>query len=293
MATAFDILVPGLAAGAIYALIAMGFNVTFATTRVLNFAHGEFLMLGTVIGYFMLAFMGLPIIIALVATVAAVGLIGAVEERLAVRPALKQGHSAHGWLLATFGCAILIRAITDLIMGPDARVYPNVFPEKSVAVFGALIVPHHVILIGVAILIAVVFWAFYERTMLGRALGAVSQDPDAAALRGIPIGLLATLSFVLAGSLAAFAGFLAAPLTGAYPTIGLLFTLKGFIASSIGGIPRILGALIGGFVLGIVETLAIYTIGAGYRNVAIFGLLIFMLAVRPGGFLGSRSVRAV
>lgn len=283
----------GLGAGGIYVLLALGFNVTFATTRVLNFAHGEFLMLGTTVGFFFLAYFGWPVLPALALTILVAAVIGGLEERFAVRPATSKGLGATGWIISTLGVSILLRSGAALIMGAEPRVFPSFIPIQATSVFNVVLQPQELVITVVAVVATLLLALFYGRTAMGKALGAISQDTEAAALRGIPVGALSVVSFAIAGGLAALAGFLVAPLSGVYPTIGLLFTLKGFIASAVGGIPRIEGALAGGILIGLIEVFAADFVGTRYSNAAVFGLLLVILAVRPGGLLAPRNVRAV
>ncbi len=293
MALQINIVLAGLAAGAIYALLALSYNVIFATTGVLNFAQGELFMVGTMMGWYFSARLGWPVPVALVATVLSGAAIGAAEEYFAVRPSRRRGRGAFGWVLSTLGVAIVLRSGFALAFGTETQSLNSVVPDKPITVGDVLLQPEHLLLIGLAVAMTGILYVFYTRSLGGRALSAVEVDADAAALRGIPVGLLSTLSFAIGGGLAALTGFFAAPLTGAYPTIGLLFALKGFVASAVGGIPDVRGALVGGLLLGIVEAFSIDRIGAGYRNAAVFAVLLLILAVRPAGLIGRRAVRAV
>lgn len=293
MSLQINVALAGLASGAIYALLAMSFNVIFGTTGVLNFAQGELFMVGTMIGYYLVVTTGLPVPVALLLAVAAGAAFGAVEEIVAVRPSLAKGRGAFGWVLSTLGVAIILRSGFALIFGPSAQSFPAILSSRSIDVDGVLLMPDNLALIVVAVVVAVLLSLLYGRSLFGRALSAVEHDAEAAALRGIPVRLLSTVSFAIGGGLAAMTGFFAAPLTGAYPTIGLIFTLKGFIAAAVGGIPDIRGALIGGLLLGLVEAFTVQWVGPGYRNAAVFAALLVILALRPSGLLGRSAVRAV
>lgn len=289
----FNITVGGLTNGAIYALLAMGYNVVFATTGILNFAHGELFMVGSMAGVFFFVSIGWPAAAAIVATVAVAAALGAFEERVAVRPATSKGHTAFGWVLSTLGFAIILRSGFALLMGPNIRAFPTIFPNERWDIGGVLISPTQVSLVVLAIVTAIGLNAFYARSLTGRALGAIAQDPEAASLRGIPVNRLSLVSFAISAGIAAMAGFFAAPLTAAYATIGFVFALKGFVAAAVGGIPDIRGALIGGLLLGVIEAFGVDLIGAGYRDMTVFAVLLIMLAVRPAGLFGRESVRAV
>lgn len=293
MVDILNLVVPGLTAGAIYALLAMGYNVIFATTGVLNFAHGEMFMVGTMVGVFFYASLDWPVVPALLVTVLVTGALGVAEERLAIRPATKKGHSAMGWVLSSLGVAIVLRSGFALMMGPDFRAFPDIFSGTPMDIGGVLVSQRQIALVVIALAVAVVFDRFYRRTMLGRALGAVAQDSEAASLRGLPVSNLSALSFAIGSALAGLTGFIAAPIVGAFPTVGFAFALKGFVAAAVGGIPEIRGAIVGGLLLGLVESFGGDIFGAGYRDAVVFATLLIILGLRPAGLFGRANVRAV
>lgn len=289
-----NIALRGLAAGAIYGLVGMGFNVTYATTNVFNFAHGEFVMIGAMAGVFLAADQGWALIPALIAVLVLAAFIGMVEERFAVRPASKYGHAAFGWFLSTLGVSIVLASGFALLMGSDVRRFPTIFSEQATRVGDVLVVPQQIALIVLALLAGFGLSVLYSRTLFGRALGAIAQDRDAAALRGLPVSSLAMLSFGISAALAALTGFMIAPLTSAFAAMGALFLFKGFIAAAVGGIPDIKGAMVGGFLLGLIEAIGTDYIGAGYRDAVTFAVLLIVLLVKPAGLFGARTtVRAV
>ncbi len=293
MSLGLTVIYQGLAVGSIYALVAMSYNVIFATTGVLNFAQGQLVMVGSMVGVVLFSSLRLNPLLAVLLTVVAGSLIGGLEERIAVRPAISKGGHALGWVLATLGVAIVLEAVFGLVLGSDIRPMPDFISPKPVFVLGVAVLPHRALLFAIAVGVAAVLTAFYRGTLIGRALRATEENRRAAALRGIPVDRLSMLSFAIGGGMAALTGFLAAPVTGAYPTVGVLFALKGFIAAVVGGIPDIRGALIGGLILGVLEQTAAYYIGPGYRLAATFAVLLIILAVLPGGIFTSRGVRAV
>lgn len=288
-----QIVIVGLTSGGLYALVAMAYNIIFATTGILNFAQGQLLMAGTMVGVWFYGDQQWPLILALVATMAVGAALAVVEERIAIRPALKHGHGAMGWVLATLGFGIVLQSGVSLLMGPTARAFPRIIDESPYRLAGAVWNRQQLLLIVTALLVGVVLFVFYNRTLVGRALGAIAQDPEAAAIRGIPVVPMAAMSFAMSGALIAATGFLAAPIIGASPAIGFDLALKGFIAAALGGIPHIKGAVFGGFVLGFIEALGADWIGPGYRTLVVFVVLILILAVRPAGVFGRLAVRRV
>jgi branched-chain amino acid transport system permease protein len=290
-----ETVVIGLTTGAVYALIAMGYNVVFASTGVMNFAHGEFYMGGMMIGAFLAVSAGVPMLLALVITVALGALLGVVLERVAVRGLTDKdaGLGASGWVLSTLGFGIVIQAGITLWMGPELRPFPPLAPFDSFTLAGVPITYQRVVVIVAALLVGLLLHLYLERTKVGRALSAVEQDPDAALLRGIPVLRLGVLAFAIGGGLGALSGFLAAPLSAAVSSAGLAFGLKGFIAAAAGGIPSIKGAVIAGFLLGLLEVFGVALLGAGYRQAIVFAALLVVLMVKPAGLFGTGKLRPV
>ncbi len=288
-----QIVIVGLTSGALYALVAMSYNVIFATTGILNFAQGQLLMVGTMVGVWLYSDQQWPLLLALGATMAAGAALAVVEERLAIRPALKHGHSAMGWVLATLGFGIILQAGTSLLMGPTARAFPRIIDESPKRIMGAVWNSQQLLLVVTAVVVGAALFVFYNRTLVGRAMGAIAQDPEAAAIRGIPVVRMAIMSFAISGAMIAGTGFLAAPIIGASPAIGFDLALKGFIAAALGGIPHIKGAVFGGFVLGLIEAVGADLIGPGYRTTTVFVTLILILSIKPAGVFGRTAVRRV
>jgi branched-chain amino acid transport system permease protein len=293
LADHLNLILAGLTQGALYALVAMGFNMTYLTTGVLNFAQGEFLMLGAMIGVFFAGSLGWPLVPALIVTLAIIAVIGAVEEVIAVRPALRLSNSATGWILSTLGVSILIRAVISLTMGQDVRRFPDILSRRPWLLGDVRLVPQQLLIIGVAVVLTVVLRLVLGRTVLGKAFEAVAQDREAAQFRGLPIGRISSASFGIGAVICGVAGFVAAPLLGTSPSIGLPFVLKGFIAATIGGIGRLEGALVGGLALGVAERYGSNYLGADYQDVVVFFILLAGLAIRPQGLFGRLSIREV
>lgn len=284
-----------LTVGAVYALIAYGYNIIFATTGVLNFAHGQMFMAGTMLGVFFYGSLGLPVVAALIVTVLAVGVLASFEELLAVRPTRRIGQDPKtaGWVLSTLGASVAIQAGFSLVFGSRLRAFPNVLSFGDIHIGGARVDPERVLLVAFAILIGVLLHLFYQRSMLGKALDAVAQDSEAASVRGIHVSSLSSLSFALGSAITAAGAFLTAPLIAASPTLGLSYGLKGFVVAAVGGMPSIKGALIAGMLLGILEEGAGTLLGTGYRNAVVFLVLLILLYRRPAGLFGVETVRAV
>lgn len=287
------LIVAGLTAGAIYALVAMSFNVIFAATGVLNFAQGDLFMAGAMLCALLYGELGMSAPLAFVITAGAVACIAVLEERLAVRKAMSAGRGAMGWVLATLGFSIVLASVFALTMGPDIRQPRSFFDSKPRNLLGISVSNQQLSLIIAAILVAAVLYWFYQRSTMGVAMRALSQDAEAAAMRGIPTGRLGAVAFAISGMVIGMAGFMAAPVVGAYPSMGFAFALQGFIAAAVGGIPQIKGALIGGLALGLIESFGAHYMGAGYRRALVFAVLIAVLAIKPAGLFGRLSARVV
>lgn len=292
VADAGNIVLSGLSLGGIYALIALAYNVVFTTTKVLNLAMGALLMAGAMLGVLFYSWLQWPWFAALPITVAAGALLSLAEYQLAVRPLLRR--KSEGWIIATFAFALVLQAGSALTMNNQVHAFPDLLPSVPLfTVFGIRIVPQSLAMALAALLVAAVLHLFIQRTLLGKALSAIAQDRDAAALRGIPIQRLSLLAFAIAGAIAAFTGFIAGPVTSAFPAMGMETALYGFIAAVIGGMPRIDGALLGGYLLGIIETLTAYEFGPNYQDFVALCLVLALLALRPVGILSAGALRRV
>ena len=287
------LLVAGLTSGAIYALVAMSFSVIFATTGVLNFAQGELFMVGAMLCAVLLGDAGLPLPVGLVGTVLVTAALAVLEERLAVRPALRHGRGAMSWVLATLGFAIVLAAVFALVFSPRIRQPPPIVDDTPHTVLGLTVSLQQLSLIATAVVVAGLMVLFHRSTLVGVAMRAVAQDAEAASMRSLPVSALGAAAFAVSGAIVGLTGFLSAPLIGAYPAMGFAVALQGFIGAAVGGITSITGAFVGGIALGVVEAFGSHLIGAGYRTAILFLVLIAVLAVRPAGLFGRLTARAV
>lgn len=287
-----QLIVSGLAVGSVYALVALGFAVIFATTRVVNFAQGEFVMVGALVGYSAHVGMGLPLGVAMaVAGGVAVG-VGLVVERVAVAPVAGPG-SGIAWVVSTLGVGIMLRSGAAATWGRAPLPFPALLGSGRVVVGGVAFVPQEALTLLVAIGAMLAFELLRRRTILGKALRAVAFSPLAARLVGISPAVASLLAFGASALLAALAGILIAPLSGAGSEMGTLLGIKGFAAAAVGGLGTFQGALVGGLLLGLVELLAAGLLWPGFSDVAAFLLLILILLVRPDGLFGRpESARA-
>jgi branched-chain amino acid transport system permease protein len=279
----------GLSLGAVYAIIAVGYNVVFAASGVFNFAHAQLLMVGVFIAYWGLAVARLPVAVVFVFAAVVVGALAVAEERLAIRLV----HATEGQLVTTVGVATMLDGATQLIWGAQPLTVPFLSSTRVWTGFGGRVRPVEMLLILVAILLALVLLAYSRWTMIGLATLAMAEDREAAALRGINVRALALGAFAVSGGLAGLLGPVVGPQTFAVATLGSALALKGFVALALGGFGSIAGGLIGGLTVGLAEEYSIRYLGSSYSNLIVFGILLFVLMVRPTGLFGQRRERVV
>jgi branched-chain amino acid transport system permease protein len=299
-------LVSGLSVGGAYALVALGFSVTFTTTKTLNFSHGEFVSAGAFIGMSaLLLVLGKPLsstsfggavpggagqAIALVAALGVMGALGALLYLLGVRPFA--GRPGMAWVMSTLGFGVILQSIGLAIWGPKPVVVPGPAGDEVMRVLGIGVRPQELLTLGVAVVIMVVFDWVMRATMLGKAMRAVAHNPANASLMGINVNLLMVGAFVFSSALAGLSGFLLAPIAQASLFMGLAVGLKGFSGAMIGGLNNPRGCVVGGFMLGVLESM-VNLWQAQWRDVAIFALVILVLAFRPTGLFGGKLVEKV
>lgn len=285
-----QLIVSGIAVGMIYGVIAFGYQLTFATSRTLNFGQGQALMLGGLVGLTVQSYVGywamLPVVLAF-------GLLqGAVVERLGVRRAIAIKSEA-GWIMATIALGIIFTNLAENIWGRDALKFPSPLPETPIEVMGVRVLPMEVAIVVGAIVLMVAIELFNRRSIFGKAVVATAADRDAAGLMGINTGLVITFSYALSSMAAAFAGVLVAPVTLAGPNMGAALGLKAFAVAIIGGLSSGIGVVVGGLILGITETLTGFYISTGYKDVPGLVLLLLVLSVRPSGLFGRAAIKKV
>ena len=292
MSDLIQLLLSGVALGMIYALLAFGYNITFSTSRTINFAQGEFLMLGALTGLTVDVRLKMGYIGATVAAALAGALLGVLLERVAIRPALRTG-STVSWILATVALGIVARNVAERIWGTDDVLFPAPFGSAPLQFGAARILPQEILVILAAALIMFGVEAFRRWSMWGKAVTAVAADNEAAAIVGINVPVVITASFVLSSAIAAVSGVLVAPLTLAGPTMGLLLGTKAYAVAIVGGLQSGVGVIVGGLLIGLSEQLTARYISTGYKDTPGFVLLILILLIKPSGLFGKRSIRKV
>ena len=276
-------LLNGLVLGSIYALIALGYTMVWNILEFINFAQGEVYMIGAFVGLTVVV-SGAPLIVGFIAGAAAAALLGVLIERLAYRPL--RGTPKINLLISAIGVSIILQNSAQLIWGARPKVFPSPFLDASFQIAGININFQQIFIIGTALLLMVGLQLWIKHSMMGKALRGSAQDMEAAQLMGIPTNRIVSLTFAVGSALGAIAGILIGPLYLVYPTMGSLAGLKAFTAAVLGGIGNIAGALVGGLLLGTIESLAAAYVSSGYRDAIAFGVLILVLLFRPWGLLG-------
>lgn len=282
----------GLAIGQVYALIALGFSLVFGVANIINFAQGALFMLGAFVAYTGIAKLGLPLVAASALSIAVVTALGLILERVALRPLV--GAPAIAPFLSTLAISTIIDQSAEIVWSPDSQPFPAALAATTFFIGRAYITATDLVIFGFGAVTTLALTLFLSFTWTGRALRATAQDSAAAAQMGIRTDRMRQFAFGLAGALGALSGILVALyFQSVFPQMGIPFGLKGFAAALLGGLSSIPGAVLGGLLLGIGETLASAYVGESYRDTIAFGLLLLMLLVRPNGLLGSRRLDAL
>ncbi len=280
----------GLTAGAIYALVALGFSIVYNASRAINFAQGEFVMIGGM-GAVSLLGAGVPLAAAVPLAVAAAAAVGVLVERLALEPA--RDADVVTLIIITIGVSLLLRGLAQVVWDKRIHALPAFSGDAPIAVLGATIVPQSLWVLGGAAIAVLAFGAFFTRTLVGKAMRASAGNALAARLVGIEPRTMGRLSFALAAALGALGGVLAAPITFTSYDSGIVLGLKGFAAAMLGGLGSFAGAVAGGLLLGLLEGLGAGFVSSAYKDAIAFVAILAVLFVAPGGLVGERRSERV
>jgi len=295
-------LINGLALGAVYALIALGYTMVYGILQLINFAHGEVYMLGAYLGIIILAALThlgltayslpLSLLLTVIVSMAFCAAYGAVIERLAYRPLRNATKLAP--LISAVGMSIILQNCVMLAQGKEYKNLPPQLPTEGFSLFGANVSPTQIFILGASILIMVGLHLFVKRTRLGKAMRATSQDRVMAGLVGININQVISITFMIGSALAAVAGVMVTLYYGVvHFFMGYLAGIKAITAAVLGGIGSIPGAVLGGFMLGLIENFGASYISSVYKDAFAFLVLIITLIIRPAGLLGQKSIDKV
>lgn len=280
----------GITVGSVYALVALGFTIIYNASDVVNFAQGEFVMLGGMVTVALLA-AGVPLPAAALTAVGIGALIGVLLHRMAIEPA--RGASPVALIIITIGASIFIRGVAQVVFDKQFHKLPAFSGDTPFDLLGASILPQSLWVLGGAAAIVIGLHAGFDRTIVGKAVAATAANRLAACLVGINTKSMMTLSFALAGAIGAIAGILITPITLTNYNVGTLLALKGFAAAMLGGIGNPLGAVMGGLLLGLSEAFAAGYLSSSYKDGIAFIVILFILLALPSGLVGKRTVERV
>ena len=280
----------GLTTGAIYALAALGFSVIYNASGVINFAQGDFLMIGGMVAA-TLAGMHFPLPVAvLVAAVVGV-VVGSLLYMLAIRPA--KDANVLSLIIITIGASLFIQGAVQLVLGKNQRTLPAFSGDEALSVFGAYVLPQSLWVWGVSIVLVILCTCFFKLTLTGKAMLAVAANRLASQVVGISTSRMLLVSFGLAAGSSAVAGATAAPITTTVYDLGLMLGMKGFVAATLGGLGSGPGAIVGGLLVGLLEAFMAGYVSSAYKDAVPFVLIIVILLVMPQGIFGKRSTERV
>lgn len=287
-------LINGVSLGSIYALIALGYTMVYGIINLINFAHGEVLMIGAYIGFALTGIFGFSFFPALIVSMLVCGVLGMIIERVAYKPL--RGASRISNLITAIAVSLFLQYGMMYFVGPESRTYKEVLPASQIKVLGtgAIIDIKSFYIIGITIVLMLVLMYITNRTKIGKSMRALSQDKDAAELMGINVNKTISYTFFIGSALAGAAGVL----IGVYystlnPLMGATPGLKAFVSAVIGGIGIIPGAVFGGFFLGLIETLVSSIGGSLYKDAVAFLILILVLLIKPTGLMGYKEQEKV
>jgi branched-chain amino acid transport system permease protein len=284
----FQQLINGISLGSVYALIALGYTMVYGIVRLINFAHGDIYMMGAFIGFLATAVMKLPFLPALGMSMAGCAVLGMIVERLAYRPL--RGQPRITLLITAIGVSFFLEYSMVWAVSPQPRSYPQLLSSYQMHIGDLLITAQQVFILMVALVLMIALQLLVQHTRAGKAMRAVSFDEQAAALMGINVDSVISYTFALGSALAGAAGLL----VGIYynridPLMGVMPGLKAFVAAVLGGIGVIPGAVLGGLLMGVAESLVSGFLSSTYRDAVAFALLILILLVKPTGLLGKKG----
>ncbi len=290
LAQFLQFLFSGVTVGATYALAALGFTLIYNASNVINFAQGEFIMLGGMLAV-LFTQAGLPLPVALMLAIIVPAIVGVLIEKLAIEPV--KGAETVTLIIITIGASLVIRGLTAVFLGKNTHSLPPFSGDAPIEILGATLLPQSLWVLGVTALVVVALWYFFNRTLQGKAMLATSVNRLAAELVGINTGWVLFMSFAMSAALGALGGILLTPITMTSYDVGIMLGLKGFVAAVLGGLGNGLGAVVGGLLVGILEAMGAGYISSAYKDAIPFVLILFILFFMPRGLFGGKSTDRV
>jgi branched-chain amino acid transport system permease protein len=280
----------GITVGATYALVGLGFSLIYNASHVINFAQGEFVMIGGMATFFIMQ-TGVPMPVAILLAVALAVAVGVLLEKLAIEPA--RGASVVTLIIITIGASIFLRGLAQLLWDKQFHAIPAFTGTTPIVIAGASVIPQSLWVLGGTGAIVVALWWFFSRTLLGKAVLATSVNPLAAQLVGVNTRMVLLLSFGLSALLGALGGILVAPISLTSYDVGIMLGLKGFCAAIVGGLGNGVGAVVGGLIVGVAEAMGAGYVSSEYKDAIAFVIILFVLFFTPSGLFGKRGTERV
>lgn len=286
-------LLNGLTLGSTYALIALGYTMVYGIVQLINFAHGEIYMFGAFVGLFLVTTLGLNIFAALLGAMIFCMLLGMLVERIAYRP-LRGKSSRLSALISAIGVSIFLSTLMALIRGPNTTRYPEMIAQNTFYLGSVEVSALQIIILVVSALLMIGLQLLIQKTRIGKAMRACSQDIDASSLMGINVNRVISFTFAIGSALAAAGGVMVGIYYNAvWPYMGTMAGLKAFAAAVLGGIGSVPGAMVGGLTLGILEIMGVAYLSSSYKDAIAFAILILVLIIRPQGLMGQKISKKV
>jgi len=284
-------LITGLTVGSIYAMVAIGFNIIYNVTEIINFAQGEFVMLGGLTVVTLHVTLKIPIILAFPLTIILITLVGILLDRLAIRPIRKP--SVLTLIIATIAASIIIKGTAMIIWGKDPFDLPAFSGRNPIGFLGAVIQPQYFWVFGFLIIIVIALTIFFEKTIIGKAMIACADNVNAASLVGINVKRMILLSFSLSAAIGAVAGIIVTPIALMEYDRGAMLAVKGFGAAILGGLGSFPGAILGGLIMGTLESFGAGIISSGYKDAFALIVLLAILFFKPSGIMGDIEISKI
>jgi branched-chain amino acid transport system permease protein len=283
--------ITGITIGSIYAMVAIGFNVIYNVTEAINFAQGEFVMLGGLVMVFCRVTLNIPVVLSFPLTILVVTAVGILLDRLVIRPIREP--SVLSMIIATIGAAFFIKGAAMFIWGKDPFDLPPFTGRNPINFWGAVILPQSLWVVGFLVAVVTTLTFFFDRTILGKALRACAVNPNASSLVGINVKYMILISFALSAAIGAVGGIVITPISLMEYDRGAMLAVKGFAACVLGGMGSFYGAVIGGLIIGLIESLGAGLISSGYKDAFALLVLLFVLFLKPSGLLGNVEISKI
>jgi len=283
--------ITGITIGSIYAMVAIGFNIIYNVTEAINFAQGEFVMLGGLVMVLFRVTLNIPVVISFPLTIMVVTAVGILLDRLAIRPIRKP--SVLAMVIATIGAAFFIKGAAMFIWGKDPFDLSPFSGRNPITFWGAVVQPQSLWVVGFLVAVVVMLTLFFGRTVIGKALRACAVNPNASSLVGINVKYMILFSFALSAAIGALGGIVITPISLMEYDRGAMLAVKGFAACVLGGMGSFPGAIMGGLTIGLIESLGAGLISSGYKDAFALVVLLFVLFLKPSGLLGSVEISKI